>query len=128
MKLSRYLDMFVKYAFGGALSITVKLGLTYLLTEVFDVWYFISYIVALSTQTMIGFFYSAYITFNERKNKRRNFLRFCMTLTVMFTLDAGMVTLLVEILHMAYMAAIIAVTLFLFILKFFVFRFIVFTS
>ena len=120
--------MFIKYTLGGALSITVKLGLTYLLTEVLGVWYFISYIVALTTQTFIGFFYSAYVTFNERKNKRRNFVRFCTSLSFMFVLDAGLVTLLVEGAGIPYMFAIIGVTAFLFIVKFFVFRFIVFTK
>ena len=65
-----------KFFYGGMINYGLKIGLTILLTEIFKIWYLMSYAISLFTTIIFSFFYNAYITYQVKDNKKKNFLKY----------------------------------------------------
>jgi len=108
----------IKFFIGGIFSLSLKLGLTFLLTEIFKMWYFLSYIITLVVVLLYGFFYNAHITFKVTDNKRINFVKFCAITLSLLVLDGFLVKLLTDYFNVYYLISIFVVSIVLFFTRF----------
>ncbi len=107
MKLSSELkiDLFryVKFLFGGGLSLLLNLSLTYALTEFFRFWHMLSFAIALGCEIAFLFVYHSYVTFR----KDGKFLIFALVVLFISGLNWMFVYLLTELLGVLYLYAIV---------------------
>ena len=107
MKLRSELKMdlfrYVKFLFGGGLSLLLNLGITYSLTEFFNLWHMLSFAIALGCEIAFLFVYHSYITFR----KDGKFLIFASVVLFISGLNWIFVYLLTEILALPYLIAIV---------------------
>jgi SAM-dependent methyltransferase len=103
----------------------VKLGLTFLLTEVAGLWYFLSYGITLATVVVYSFVYNAYVTFGVGGGRKR-FARYCVVLFSFLIADAAAVRTLTDVFGVRYLVSILAVTTVLFACKYVVYDTVVF--
>ena len=115
-----------KFVIGGTLNFLLILGLTMLLTEVFSIWYLLSYIMSLFCGIVFSFFYNAYITFGVKGDKIANFIKYGIALGIFYVIDVCSVSLLTEVLNIYYALSIMIVSFFVFLMKFFVYDKLVF--
>ena len=112
---------FSKFIYGGVMSYALRLGITAFLTELFGVWYFLSYIVALVCAVVVNFFYNVHITFKVKKNKKM-FARYVVFFFIFMFVDAALVKIFTDLVGIYYLVSIIITTTILFIAKFFVYQ------
>lgn len=110
----------LKFGIGGLINFSLKTGLTYFLTEVLSIYYLISYGISLSVVVVFGFFYNVFITYKAKKTKLI-FLKFVIFLLLFAGIDALSVKLVTEMFSLHYLISIVAVTVFLLVLKYFVY-------
>ena len=91
-----------KFGAGGVLNFILKLGITILLTEIVQIWYFAAYIISLVFVILFSFFYNAYITFNVKDNKLRNLVKYSFALVTLSLVDAISVRILTELVDIYY--------------------------
>ena len=63
-----------KFFYGGIINYVLKIGITVLLTEFFEMWYLLSYIVSLFIVIIFSFWYNAYITYEIKRNKAKSII------------------------------------------------------
>jgi len=119
---------FIKYTFGGIISLGLKMILTFFLTEILSLWYFYSYIFSLIMVISFNFFFNIYITFKCPKKKFKKFIKYMFFLIIFYCSDALLVKFLTETIQFHYLISILFVTTFIFIIKFFVYDKLVFTK
>lgn len=124
--LNKVFYTFLKYTLGGALSYLLRIGITALLTESIGVYYLHSYIITLIIVSIVGFYYSAYITFEKTNRQIWRGAKFIITTLLFYLFDAFFVWMLTSIFEIHYALSITAVAFLLFILKFFWFKKLVF--
>jgi len=117
-----------KFFYGGMINYGLKIGLTILLTEIFKIWYLMSYAISLFTTIIFSFFYNAYITYQVKDNKKKNFLKYGFILGIFMFLDALFVKIMTEFIGTHYVFSIIIITTILFFIKYFVYNIFVFTK
>lgn len=94
---------YMKFLAGGGLSLLLNLGLTYVLTEYFQLWYMLSFAIALACEVLFLFVYHSYVTF--RKNGK--FWTFAAVILFISGLNWLVVYLLTELLTVPYLIAIV---------------------
>ncbi len=119
---------FNKFLIGGLIGYPLKIIVTFILTDLLGVWYFVSYLIALGIIFAFNFFYNTYITFEVGSNKKENFVKYCITLGIFVAIDAIAVKILTEILRIHYLISITLITIGIVILKFVAYKKFVFTS
>lgn len=118
-------NKFSRFFYGGLISYSLRLGITTFLTEIFNIWYFLSYIIALSCAITVNFFFNAYITFKIR-GSRKIFVKYIFTFFIFMLVDAFSVRFLTDFAKIYYLISIIIVTTVLFVVKFFIYDKLVF--
>lgn len=105
MRFSLRQDLFryIKFLFGGSLSLLLNLGITYVLTEFFHLWHMLSFAIALGCEILFLFGYHSVVTFG--KNGR--FLLFVLVIMFISVLNWLAVYVLTEILTLPYLIAIV---------------------
>ncbi len=103
LELKRDLFRYVKFLFGGGLSLLLNLGITYVLTEFFQFWHMLSFGIALGCEILFLFVYHSYVTF--RKNGK--FWLFVGVILFISGLNWLAVYVLTEILKLPYLIAIV---------------------
>jgi len=101
--LKSNLFRYIRFLFGGGLSLLLNLGITYLLTEFLHLWHMLSFAIALGCEIMFLFVYHSYVTFR----KRGNFWLFAGVILFISGLNWLAVYLLTEILALPYLIAIV---------------------
>jgi putative flippase GtrA len=96
---------YVKFVFGGGLSLMLNLLVTYALTEFVHIWHMLSFGIALLVELLFLFGYHSRITFN----KKGNFLTFAAIILFISGLNWIFVYLLSEIFEVYYLVSIILV-------------------
>ncbi|MDO8510526.1 MAG: GtrA family protein [Nanoarchaeota archaeon] len=94
---------YVKFLFGGGLSLLLNLGITYVLTEVFQLWHMLSFAIALGCEIFFLFAYHSFVTFR----KSGKFWLFAIVIICISTLNWLAVYLLTEFLTLPYLIAIV---------------------
>ena len=62
-EIKKDLYRYVKFVFGGGISLILNLLITYLLTELIGFWHMVSFAIALSLETIFLFAYHSKVTF-----------------------------------------------------------------
>lgn len=66
MKKIKGVLRFVVFSVGNSISFWLQLGLTFIFTELFNIYYILSYIISLTLATIGLFFYNEFITFKKK--------------------------------------------------------------
>jgi putative flippase GtrA len=98
---------YIKFIFGGGISLLLNLLATYLLTEFFSLWHMVSFGIALGLEIIFLFVYHSFITFR----KAGRFHRFVIVLVCISVLNWFGVYLGSEVLGVYYLVAIVVVAL-----------------
>jgi putative flippase GtrA len=87
-----------RFFISGGTAAAVNLGLLYMLTEFFDIWYIFSEISAFSTAVVVSFCLQKFWTFNDRSLHmiRRQALVFASITIVNLALNTGLLFLFTE--------------------------------
>ena len=114
---------FFKYGLGGAINYGLKLGLTFLFTDILTLYYLLSYAITLIVVILYSFLYNMFITFNKTTDKLRKFVKYVIALVIFGAVDLFFVKLITDKNgEKYYMLSIIIVTTFIFVAKYFVFN------
>lgn len=103
LSLKQDLYKYMKFIFGGGLSLLLNLGITYSLTEFLQLWHMLSFAVALGCEILFLFIYHSFITFR----KQGNFFLFAGIVLFISGLNWLAVYFLTEILALRYLFAIL---------------------
>ena len=103
LDLKQDLYKYLKFLFGGGLSLLLNLGITYSLTEFLHLWHMFSFAIALGCGIFFLFVYHSYVTFR----KKGNFWLFAVVILFISGLNWLAVYLLTEILALPYLIAIV---------------------
>ena len=97
-----------KYYTVGASGVLVNLGLLYSLTEFVGVWYFLSYVIAISVSITSNFILNKFWTFRDSADSQRTIIMYVKFVSVSLMgmgIQLGSVYVLVESLAVYYMIA-----------------------
>ena len=117
---------FFRYVGGGIVVYLIKILVSYVLTEIAGLWYFYSYIISLTIILIFSFFWTLYVTFRVKDNLKTRFVKYIIFFLFFIFIDIIFVKLLTEKFEFYYMTSIIITTTILFVIKFFVYRLVVF--
>lgn len=117
---------FFRYVGGGIVVYLIKILVSYVLTEIAGLWYFYSYIISLIIILIFSFFWTLYVTFRVKDNLKTRFVKYIIFFLFFIFIDIIFVKLLTEKFEFYYMTSIIITTTILFVIKFFVYRLVVF--
>ena len=109
---------FVRFSVSGAGVLLFTLLLTYLLTEVFFLYYLYSYIVVLLTATILNYILATKIIFRTKEKHRMRFFYYILSLSVFYFADIFLTRFLTESLLIWYMASIFISRVIFFLTKF----------
>lgn len=98
---------YVKFIFGGGLSLMLNLLVTYILTEVVHLWHMLSFGIALGLEIFFLFIYHSLFTFK----KKGRFLVFVIVILFISTLNWILVYIASITLGIHYLISIIGVAL-----------------
>ena len=73
---------YVKFVFGGGLSLIINLIITYVLTEYLQLWHMLSFSIALGIEILFLFIYHSFITF-KKEGKLLLFIIIILIISVM---------------------------------------------
>ena len=97
-----------KYYTVGASGVLVNLGLLYYLTEFIGLWYFLSYVIAISVSITSNFIFNKFWTFKDSINSQRMivmYTKFVIVSLLGMGIQLGSVYVFVESLSVYYMLA-----------------------
>mgnify|MGYP001595444518 CR=1 FL=1 len=103
LELKQDLYKYVKFLFGGGLSLLLNLGITFFLTEFLHLWHMFSFGIALGCEIIFLFAYHSYVTF--KKNGR--FLAFTTLILFISGLNWSFVYFLTTFFPLPYLIAIV---------------------
>ena len=109
---------YLKFIFGGGLSMLLNLALTYILTEYFDLWHMVSYTISLVLEILFLFVYHSLVTF---RGKGR-FLYFVATVLFISGLNWAAVYVMTVVFKIYYPIAILIAALTFSMLNYFINR------
>jgi putative flippase GtrA len=118
--LFRKFVRFINFSFIGVSTFAVSMFITLLLTEIFGIVYYVSYAVALVFGWMFNFAMNLKLTFEAKGNISGIFERYLAVVVCIALLNWALVLLSVEHLGWHYFPAILAATLILSLLNFFI--------
>ena len=98
---------YFRFLVGGGLSLLLNLGVTYVLTEYFHLWYMLSFAIALALEILFLFLYHSQVTFQSQGR----FLRFVLGILFISALNWAGVYLVTVPLGVHYLIAIPGVAL-----------------
>ncbi len=112
----------IRYTLGGFLSYGIKIVLTYIAAEFFNVWYFAAYLTSLATVIIVNFIINARWIFPGGKPSVNCFFKYLFSVLIISLIDSIFVKTATEFLGLHYILSIIGVTTTLFVLKFFIYK------
>ena len=124
----KIMNKLIRYIIGGVINFPLKIGLTFFLTEILNMWYFYAYSLTLVVIIIFSFFYNMFITFRVYSQKKLRLIIYTIFLILFTITDAIAVKMLTEVIHIQYLISIIIITAILFFVKYVVFNTIVFAK
>lgn|SRR3989344_898395 len=97
----------------GVFGVILNISLTYLLTEIAEIWYFLSFIIATLITWTTGFFLNSKITFrgHEEKNLFTAYIKFLLIYCV-FSIPAFVfVYFLTSVLEIQYLISVVVINI-----------------
>lgn len=95
----------LRYAIVGGTGALVDLGVLYILTEFFDIYYLYSTTTAFVVSALLNFYFNRRWTFGSTGNAKKQLLIFAFVSSSGLLINAGAMYGLVEGLHIYYMLA-----------------------
>ena len=102
-EIKKGINRYLKFIFGGGLSLVLNLIITYLLTEHFQLWHMLSFSIALGSETLFLFAYHSLITFK----KKGKFIPFIILIIIISAMNWIAVYVLSVIIGIHYLISII---------------------
>jgi len=109
---------FLRFSVSGAGVLLFTLILTWILTEVFHLYYLYSYIIVLLCATLLNYILATKIIFRTKERYKRRFLYYIASLTVFYFADIFLTRFLTESLMIWYMGSIFISRVVFFLLKY----------
>lgn len=109
---------FFRFFLSGAGVLLFTLLCTFILTELFGVYYLTSYIMVLLTATILNYLLATGYIFRTQKKHKRRFLYYLISLGVFYMADVWMTKFLTDVVMLWYMASILFSRVLFFLLKF----------
>lgn len=119
---------FIKFLVGGVISYSIKLIFTFLLTEIFHLWYLLSYSITMIIIVVFGFLYNFHLTFKNVKDKKNKFVVYAISLILFTLVDIYFVKILTDNFQIYYLLSVIVSTTLLFVLKFLFYKAFIFVD
>jgi len=107
-------------------SYVLKAGLSYLLADIFHIKYFYSYLITLVAVIAFNFVSSSLFIFRVSDQKFSLLVKYLSSLLIFYFADAGLFMLFTDWLGFYYQCSIFASTFSIFLVKFFIYKFLVF--
>lgn len=119
-----------RYIISGGTATGINLGLLYLFTDIFGIWYLLSAIISFVISFFVSFFLQRLWTFKEkRKEMVYRQLTMYFTLSIInLSLNTLLLYFMVDILGVWYLLAQIIISGFLAMESFFVYKFVIFPT
>lgn len=107
------LKQFIKFAAVGILGLVANLGVTYLFTELFGFWYFLSFLIATLVAWTLMFMVNSIFTFagHSKENYGNKFLIFLIVYLGAFLVNASLVYAQTSIFFIHYLISISTATI-----------------
>ena len=115
-------NKFIRFSFGGILSYSINIAVTYILTSVFGLYYFYSYLIAFSIVILFNFIFSLKIIFSVQGKILNRFIRYIIFLAIFSLTSIYAVKYFTEVLSLYYLISITVVTVSMFLVKYFVYK------
>jgi putative flippase GtrA len=104
--LKEYVEEFVKFCIVGSTGTVIHLGILYVLTEVFHIWYIISATAGFCVAVANNFVWNKYWTFQNRAPEiPRQFVSYFVINVISLAINLSVLYVLTEYGGMWYMAA-----------------------
>jgi putative flippase GtrA len=103
--------LFAKFVLVGGTGLCIVLALTYILTDILHVWYFISFVLSTWVSWTFVFFGNAIFTFDaEHAIKVQNYFTFIAGYLMLFCVNASIVFILTSVIGVYYEISILVGT------------------
>ncbi len=109
---------FFVFSIGGGLGAIINWTITVTLTEIFHMWYILSYSIGLAINLIFNFIYHQNITFKKKDRWKKRFTFFTVVSILTIILNLLSVYLVTELLQIFYLISIIFITILIAILNF----------
>lgn len=119
-------NSFSKYLIGGVVAYALKTLISFFLTDILHILYFYSYIFSLFFLIIFNFYLNIHFVFHSNGRKKKMFIQYAIFLLIFTTCDALLVKLFTEVFFLYYIYSIMVSTLLVTMVKFFVYKLIVF--
>ncbi|MBU0647915.1 GtrA family protein, partial [Patescibacteria group bacterium] len=113
---------FFVFAAGGVVNFLLNIGLTYLLTEVFDIYYLLSFAIVQIIVIIYGFVYNTFLTFRLKKASTWIFVKFITFLHIFALVNILLVRFFTDVVGLQYLISIIITIFATIILRFFLYK------
>jgi putative flippase GtrA len=121
-----YLEkVFIRYVLIGFITYLIKVVITYLLNNFFDVWYFSAYILALLLVMILNFLVNIKLVFKSSINFL-GLIKYIFTFIIFYFIDAVIVKISTDIYELYYVLSITLATILVFIVKYYIYKYFVF--
>jgi len=118
MGLRETLHKLLKFLLAGGSVLLLTLALTYILTEIFNLYYLVSYIIVLACTAIIHFILATTFIFKTRKKHGKRFVFYLIGYLVFYISDVLITRLFTEIVGFHYMGSILFAKGIIFLCKF----------
>ena len=105
-------SQFLRFVLVGSCGLLLNLGITYVLTEFYGVWYFSAFLIGVVCNWMTTFLLNSLVTFPGRKSKStsRRFFIYITVYMVSFLFNAALVYIFTSYIGVYYLFSIILAT------------------
>lgn len=121
-------NILARYLVAGGVGASTNIGLLFLCTDIFKIWYLYSSVIAFSVAVFVSFVLQKFWTFGDRQIEKvhNQFVLYLIGALVGLGINATLMYIFVEYFGIWYIAAQIITGVFIAILNFLIYRFIVF--
>lgn len=119
---------FLKYSIGGILSYILNISITFVLTNIINLYYLYSYLIAYSIVLIFNFVFAMKVIFSVKGKIANRFFRFIIFIIIFSLANIFTVKYFTETVGLYYLISITIVTITLFVIKYFIYKHFVFSD
>ena len=117
---------FIKYGIVGSSSVIIDMGLLFIFTEFFGVWYMFSAIIAQSVAVVFNFLMNRNWSFRSGGIMRRQMVKYFLLLGFNYLYQLGALWFFVELFHLHYLLAKVFISMIMVSWNFLMFKYVVY--
>ncbi len=119
---------FAKFSFSGGAVLFLTILLTYVLTEIIRIHYFLSYLIVLLTVTVVNYSLATGFIFKTEKKYPQRFFYYILSLIFFYAGDVSLMKLLTEFAGLYYLISVFFSRVVFFFLKFIYYKKVLFND